>query len=148
MNENLNGLLITIIQAVVIPAIPILVAFLVKLLKVKAEQVTVKINNENLQQYLQEAIDSVLQAVTYTSQTYVDSLKMQGRFDVDAQKVAFATAKEVALALLTEDAKKMITDLYGDLNVWLDTKIEQTVKEQKTFTIGTAVLEPIKEMEP
>ena len=41
----------------------------------------------------------------------------------------------------------MITDLYGDLNVWLDTKIEQTVKEQKTFTIGTAVLEPIREME-
>ncbi len=148
MSENLNGLLITLIQAIIIPAIPILVAFLVKLLKAKAEQVTVKINNENLQQYLQEAIDSVLQAVTYTSQTYVDSLKMQGRFDVDAQKVAFATAKEVALALLTEDAKKMITDLYGDLNVWLDTKIEQTVKEQKTFTIGTAVLEPIKEMEP
>lgn len=148
MNENLNGLLITIIQAVVIPAIPILVAFLVKLLKAKAEQATVKINNELARQYLQEAIDSVLQAVTYTSQTYVDSLKTQGRFDVDAQKVAFATAKEVALALLTNEAKKMIADLYGDINVWLDTKIEQTVKEQKTFTIGTAVLEPIKEMEP
>jgi uncharacterized protein YbjQ (UPF0145 family) len=148
MNENLNGLLITIIQAVVIPAIPILVAFLVKLLKAKAEQATVKINNELARQYLQEAIDSVLQAVTYTSQTYVDSLKTQGRFDVDAQKVAFATAKEVALALLTDEAKKMIADLYGDINVWLDTKIEQTVKEQKTFTIGTAVLEPIKEMEP
>ncbi len=148
MSENLNELLMTLIQAVIIPAIPILVTFLVKLLKAKAEQATVKINNELARQYLQEAIDSVLQAVTYTSQTYVDSLKMQGRFDVDAQKVAFATAKEVALALLTEDAKKMITDLYGDLNVWLDTKIEQTVKEQKTFTIGTAVLEPIKEMEP
>lgn len=147
MNENLNGLLITIIQAVVIPAIPILVAFLVKLLKVKAEQATIKINNELARQYLQEAIDSVLQAVTYTSQTYVDSLKTQGRFDVDAQKVAFATAKEVALQLLTEDAKQMIADLYGDITVWLDTKIEQTVKEQKTFALGTAVLEPIREME-
>jgi len=144
MNENLNGLLITIIQAVVIPAIPILVAFLVKLLKAKAEQATVKINNELARQYLQEAIDSVLQAVTYTSQTYVDSLKTQGRFDVDAQKVAFATAKEVALALLTDEAKKMIADLYGDLNVWLDTKIEQTVKEQKTFI---TLMEPAKETE-
>ena len=148
MSENLNELLMTLIQAVIIPAIPILVTFLVKLLKAKAEQATIKINNELVQQYLQEAVDSVLQAVTFTSQTYVDNLKKQGKFDADAQKVAFATAKEVALQLLTEDAKKMITDLYGDLNVWLDTKIEQTVKEQKTFTIGTAVLEPIKEMEP
>jgi len=148
MNENLNEILITLIQAVIVPAIPVLVAFLVRYLRAKSEQAAVKINNDLVRSYTQEAIEAVLQAVTYTSQTYVDSLKMQGRFDVDAQKVAFATAKEVALALLTEDAKKMITDLYGDLNVWLDTKIEQTVKEQKTFTIGTAVLEPIKETEP
>lgn len=141
MSENLNELLMTLIQAVIIPAIPILVGYLVKLLKAKAEQTTVKINNELVRQYLQEAIDAVLQAVTYTAQTYVDSLKKQGRFDADAQKVAFATAKEVALALLTNEAKKMIADLYGDINVWLDTKIEQTVKEQKTFTavLGTAI---------
>jgi hypothetical protein len=32
----------------------------------------------------------------------------------------------------------MIEDLYGDLMLWLETKIEQTVKEQKTFAaIGT-----------
>lgn len=147
MSENLNELLMTLIQAVIIPAIPILVTFLVKLLKAKAEQATIKINNELVQQYLQEAVDSVLQAVTFTSQTYVDNLKKQGKFDTEAQKIAFTTAKEVALQLLTEDAKKMIGDLYGDLMVWLDTKIEQTVKEQKTFTLGTAVLEPIREME-
>lgn len=131
----------TLIQAVIIPAIPILVTFLVKLLKAKAEQATIKINNELVQQYLQEAVDSVLQAVTFTSQTYVDNLKKQGKFDAEAQKIAFTTAKEVALQLLTEDAKNLITDLYGDLTVWLDTKIEQTVKEQKTFTavLGTAI---------
>ena len=141
MNETLNELLMTIIQAVIIPAIPIVVAYLVKLLKAKTEQTATKISNELVRQYLQEAIDSVLQAVTYVSQTYVDSLKKQGKFDVDAQKIAFNTAKDIALQLLTEDAKNLITDLYGDLTVWLDTKIEQTVKEQKTFTavLGTAI---------
>lgn len=148
MNETLNELLMTIIQAVIIPAIPIVVTYLVKLLKAKTEQTATKISNELVRQYLQEAIDAVLQAVTYTAQTYVDSLKKQGKFDADAQKVAFTKAKEIALQLLTEDAKQMIADLYGDVTVWLDTKIEQTVKEQKTFTLGTAVLEPIKEMEP
>jgi len=147
MNETLNELLMTIIQAVIIPAIPIVVAYLVKLLKAKTEQTATKISNELVRQYLQEAIDSVLQAVTYVSQTYVDSLKKQGKFDAEAQKIAFNTAKDIALQLLTEDAKQMITDLYGDITVWLDTKIEQTVKEQKTFTLGTAVLEPIREME-
>jgi hypothetical protein len=141
MNETLNELLMTIIQAVIIPAIPIVVAYIVKLLKAKTEQTATKISNELVRQYLQEAIDSVLQAVTYVSQTYVDSLKKQGKFDVDAQKIAFNTAKDIALQLLTEDAKNLITDLYGDLTVWLDTKIEQTVKEQKTFTavLGTAI---------
>jgi len=141
MNETLNELLMTIIQAVIIPAIPIVVAYLVKLLKAKTEQATTKISNDQVRQYLQEAIDSVLQAVTYVSQTYVDSLKKQGKFDAEAQKIAFNTAKDIALQLLTEDAKNLITDLYGDLTVWLDTKIEQTVKEQKTFTavLGTAI---------
>jgi len=141
MNETRNELLMTIIQAVIIPAIPIVVTYLVKLLKAKTEQTATKISNELVRHYLQEAIDSVLQAVTYVSQTYVDSLKKQGKFDAEAQKIAFNTAKDIALQLLTEDAKNLITDLYGDLTVWLDTKIEQTVKEQKTFTavLGTAI---------
>ena len=131
----MKELLITLIQVVIIPAIPVLVTYLVKFLKAKAEQTTTKIDNETVRTYLQEATDAVLQAVTYTTQTYVESLKKQGKFDKDAQTQAFNTAKSVALKLLTEEAKQMITDLYGDLTVWLDTKIEQTVNEQKAFTL-------------
>lgn len=137
----MKEILTTLIQVVVIPAIPVLVTYLVKYLKAKTEQTTTKINNELVRTYLQEATDAVLQAVTYTAQTYVDSLKKQGKFDEEAQKIAFNTAKNIALQLLTTEAKQMIEDLYGDLMLWLDTKIEQTVKEQKTFTMG--VLEPI-----
>lgn len=131
----MKELLITLIQVVIIPAIPVLVTYLVKFLKAKAEQTTTKIDNEMVRTYLQEATDAVLQAVTYTTQTYVESLKKQGKFDKAAQTQAFNTAKSVALKLLTEEAKQMITDLYGDLTVWLDTKIEQTVNEQKAFTL-------------
>jgi hypothetical protein len=134
----MKEILTTIIQVVVIPAIPVLVTYLVKYLKAKADQTTTKINNELVRTYLQEATDAVLQAVTYTAQTYVDSLKKQGKFDEEAQKIAFNTAKNIALQLLTTEAKQMIEDLYGDLMLWLETKIEQTVKEQKTFAaIGT-----------
>lgn len=143
MNEILtNELLITLIQVVIIPAIPVLVTYLVKFLKAKEDQATVKIDNELIRIYLNEATDAVLQAVTYTAQTYVDSLKKQGKFDKEAQAQAFNTAKDVALKLLTEEAKRMITDLYGDLTVWLDTKIEQTVNDQKNFVLTAA--EPIQ----
>ncbi len=145
MNENMSAILTTIIQVVIIPAIPVLITFLVKFLKAKADETTTKIDNDLIRVYLQEATDAVLQAVVYTAQTYVDTLKKQGKFDETAQKVAFAQAKDVALRLLTEEAKQMITDLYGDLTIWLDTKIEQTVNEQKSFTITG--LEPIKEAE-
>ena len=137
----MKEILTTLVQVVVIPAIPVLVPYLVKYLKAKAEQTTTKINNELVRTYLQEATDAVLQAVTYTAQTYVDTLKKQGKFDKEAQQKAFNTAKDIALKLLTDEAKQMIEDLYGDLMLWLETKIEQTVKEQKTFTMG--VLEPI-----
>jgi hypothetical protein len=110
----------------------------VKFLKTQVSQATTEINNELVKTYLQEAADAVLQAVTYTTQTYVDTLKKQGKFDEAAQKEAFTTAKETALKLLTEDAKEMITSLYGDLTTWLDTKIEQTVKEQKSFVLTTS----------
>ena len=137
----MKEILTTLVQVVVIPAIPVLVTYLVKYLKAKAEQTTTRINNELIRTYLQEATDAVLQAVTYTAQTYVDTLKKQGKFDKEAQKIAFNTAKDIALKLLTDEAKQMIEDLYGDLMLWLETKIEQTVKEQKNFTMG--VLEPI-----
>jgi len=137
----MKEILTTLVQVVVIPAIPVLVTYLVKYLKAKTEQTTTKINNELVRTYLQEATDAVLQAVTYTAQTYVDTLKKQGKFDKEAQQKAFNTAKDIALKLLTDEAKQMIEDLYGDLMLWLETKIEQTVKEQKTFTMG--VLEPI-----
>ena len=134
----MKEILTTLVQVVVIPAIPVLVTYLVKYLKAKADQTTTKINNELIRTYLQEATDAVLQAVTYTAQTYVDTLKKQGKFDKEAQQKAFNTAKDIALKLLTDEAKQMIEDLYGDLMLWLETKIEQTVKEQKTFTaIGT-----------
>lgn len=133
----MKEILTTLVQVVIIPAIPVVVTYLVKYLKAKADQTTTKINNELVRTYLQEATDAVLQAVTYTAQTYVDTLKKQGKFDKEAQQTAFNTAKDIALKLLTDEAKQMIEDLYGDLMLWLETKIEQTVKEQKTFTIGT-----------
>ena len=141
----MKEILTTLIQVVIIPAIPVLITYLVIYLKAKADQTTTNIDNELIRTYLQDASDTVLQAVAYTAQTYVDTLKKQGKFDEEAQKIAFNTAKDIALKLLTEEAKQTITDLYRDLTVWLDTKIEQTVREQKAFILTGQ--HPIEEIE-
>lgn len=126
-----NELLTILMQVVIIPAIPIIVTFLVKFCKAKTDEAISTVNNETLRQALSEATDAVYTAVTYTSQTYVDSLKEQGTFDKEAQIIALNTALKKAQSLLAAETKELLESLYGDLDNWLTTKIEQTVKEQK-----------------
>ena len=129
--ENLTEILEILVKTVLIPAIPIVMGFAVNALKKWAESKVVEIENANISSYLLEITEVISQAVISTTQTYVDSLKAQGKFDAEAQRVAFEMTKTTVLALLAEDAKEFIADMYGDMNLWLDTKIEQMVKETK-----------------
>ena len=79
-------------------------------------------------------------AVTSTFQTYVDSLKKQGKFDEEAQKTAFNTAKNTALLLLTQDMRNAITTVYGDFDTWLAKTIEQLVLANKEGNADAVVL--------
>ena len=130
--EAFKEILEMLFKLVVIPAIPILASYAVKALKEWAYSRSVAIDNEIVAGYLTDITEIISQAVISTTQTYVDSLKAQGKFDEEAQKIAFAKTKTTVLALLAEDAKEFIADMYGDVDLWLDTKIEQMVKETKT----------------
>ncbi len=77
------------------------------------------------------ALSAVNDAVLTISQTYVDSLKKSGKFDIEAQNLAKNKAIDTATALMTEDVRKAIDKMYGDFNLWLDTAIESSVKENK-----------------
>ena len=130
--ENFKEILEMLFKLVIIPAIPILASYAVKALKEWADSKSVVIDNEIVAGYLTNITEIISQAVISTTQTYVDSLKAQGKFDAEAQKIAFEKTKTTVLALLAEDAKEFIADMYGDVDLWLDTKIEQMVKETKT----------------
>lgn len=128
INSEIGQALIT---TVVLPVITIVGGMLVVFLKKKTNEITEHIENETVQNYIQQANDTVLQAVDYMFQTYVDTLKKKGEFGPDAQKYAFEEAKKIALSLLTQEAKDLLQQLYTDVDLWLDTKIEQTVKQNK-----------------
>lgn len=120
-----------IVNIVIIPTIPIVVGALVNALNKWVTKQSVQLENDVIEGYLIDITEVISQAVMSTSQTFVDSLKNQGAFDKEAQKEAFQKSKDTVMILLAQDAKDFIIQMYGDLDLWLDTKIEQKVKELK-----------------
>ena len=129
--ETFREILKTLLYLVVTSAVPVLVKYITEALDSWAESKTAEIDNEIVRNCLEEINEIIYQAVVSTTQTYVDSLKAQGKFDVDAQITAFEDTKTVILDLLSTESKDFIRTMYGDLDLWLDTKIEQYVNESK-----------------
>lgn len=128
---NIQQVLNLLLTLVILPSIPILAKYAVDALKAWVAEKSASMENKKVANYINEITDTVSQVVMYTTQTYVDTLKAQGKFDDEAQDIAFNKSKDMALKLLTAEAKAFIVEHFGDLDMWLDTKIEQTVKSQK-----------------
>jgi uncharacterized protein YsxB (DUF464 family) len=113
-----------IINTLLIPLLPTVSGFIVALIKVKMAEI-----KQN--KYLNIAEDAVCTAVTAVSQTFVDALKKSQSFDNDAMRAAFNTARNKALTIMGTKAQDVIRYLYGDLDSWLENKIEYYVKISK-----------------
>lgn len=131
-------LLSEIFEVCIIPLLGILTAYAVSYLKAKKEEILAKIvtnktqeEKELMSKYLDMVEKTVINCVMTTNQTYVDSLKQEGKFDADAQKIAFDKTLDAVLAILSEDAKVYLTQIFGDLNVYLTNLIESQVKINK-----------------
>ena len=124
-------LLQQIFEVCLIPAIGILTAFFIKWLKAKEIEVLDKIDNDTADKYVALLFDTISVCVSATTQTYVETLKKEGKFDVEAQKIAFQMTLEAVMAVLTDEAKVYLTQIYGDLSAFIATKIEAEVKAQK-----------------
>ena len=106
--------------------------YLVALLRRETAQLQQELDNNTASKYMNMACDAVAQAVTYTAQTFVDTLKAEGAFTKEKQLEAFEKAKNKALEILGDTAVAALGEIYGDFDVWLETKIEQVCREIKT----------------
>ena len=75
--------------------------------------------------------ETITACVIATNQTYVESLKKQGKFDVEAQKEAFNQTYNAIMAVLTNEAKLYLTNIYGDLAAYITARIEAEVNISK-----------------
>lgn len=108
------------------------------LIRKQTAQLQKEIDNETASKYMNMACDAVAQAVTYTAQTFVDTLKAEGAFTKEKQLEAFEKAKNKTLEILGDTAVAALGQIYGDFDVWIDTKIEQVCREINVPTTDTA----------
>ena len=128
----MNEFFSTLLQAVLVAAVPVIAAFASKGFVALAQYLGVKMENATLAKYAQEIAQAVATAVTYVSQTYVDELKKSGTFTEENQKIAIEKALEVAKQQLTQQALDFISTAYGDITQYLTSLLEAEVRNQKS----------------
>lgn len=112
-------------------AVPVLTTYLCKFLYTKWTEGKANIENEKIQNTLDTVVKMALDAVRATNQTMVEELKKKGEFTKEAAEEAFNKTKETVLLMLSEDASQIISEVYGDVDVYLDTLIESLVRQLK-----------------
>ena len=112
-------------------AVPVLTTYVCKFLYAKWTESKVKIENDKISTTLDGVVVMVLDVVEATNQVFVDELKKNGEFTEEAAAEAFRVSKDKALKMLSVEAAEIISTVYGDVNVYLDTLIEATVKQLK-----------------
>lgn len=142
MEPTMLGLLSSVFEVCIIPLLGVLTAFVVAYLKAKKEEILAGIEANKTQEekelankYLNMVEQTVTNCVIATNQTYVDSLKAEGKFDAEAQKVAFEKTLNAVLAILSTDAKQYLTQIFGDLNIFLSNLIESQVNINKNIVM-------------
>ena len=138
----MNEFFSTLLQAVLVAAVPVIAAFASKGFVALAQYIGVKVENATFAKYADQIAKAVSTAVIYVAQTYVDDLKKSGTFTEENQRIAMQKALEVAKKQLTQEALEFIEITYGDITEYLTSKLEAEVKIQKN---APAVLNVIAE---
>lgn len=85
------------------------------------------VKDSKLKNLLLSLNEVVKNAVLEVQQTYVDNLKKNGTFDLEAQKEALAQALNLIKQNLSSDTLKWLQDNYTDIDSYLKGLIEATI---------------------
>lgn len=98
---------------------------------------------------LSKAEDDLTKAINTTTQTFVNELKKEGKFDKEAQKEAFEKSKLAFLQTISKETLETLKDTKGDYEKWIENFIENAIENKKgeflfaeTIDLSTALGEP------
>lgn len=126
-------LITQIFEVCIIPLLGVLTTFLVRYINVKMKALADTTNDEKQKKYIEMLNNTITDCVIATTQTYVDTLKKQGKFDKEAQEQAFLMTFNAVSSLLTEESKKYLNEAIEDLDLYIKQKIESEVNINKTI---------------
>ena len=124
-------LLYQILEVCVIPLLGILTAYFIKWVNAKSVEIQHKVDNDTADKYIAMLDDTICACVIATTQTYVEALKKDNAFTKEAQKEAFNLTFNAVMSVLTDEAKKYLSEVYGDLTAYITNKIEAEVNLNK-----------------
>ena len=122
-----ENILARLIESLALLLISVLIPYAIKWLKGQTDSVFLK----NMIARAEQLVDD---CVNYTSQTFVNALKKEGKFTKEEWKIAFDMSKDRVLALMTEEMAKALEDCFGDLNIWIETQIETDVLKNNYYS--------------
>lgn len=128
---NWANIISQLFEIVIFPLLAIGSVYLITLIKVKIQEIKQAKEDAIYVKYLTMLEDTIVNCVISTTQTYVEALKKQGKFDADAQKIAFTKTYTNVMAILSKDAKKYLEEAIGDLETYVYNKIEAEVNLTK-----------------
>ena len=117
-----------IFEVCLFPLLGVLTTFLILFINKKSQELKATTDNELYHKYIDMLEQTVVNCVIATNQTYVDSLKRQGKFDKEAQIEAFNRTYNQVMLILADDAKVYLESAVGDLNAYVTNMIETQVK--------------------
>lgn len=120
-----------IFEVCLIPILAFLTTALINWIKTKIEQTKTLTESEITIKYLNLLEDTIVACIEATNQTYVEALKGQNAFDAEAQRIALEKTKNAVLTVLSEDAITYLTNFVGDLNCFIENKIEAKIAQSK-----------------
>lgn len=117
-----------IFDIVIIPLLTTITAFLIYWINAKIQEIKKVTKSELADKYLDLLNETIADCIEATNQTYVDSLKAQGGFGKEEQKIAFNKTFEAVKAIISADGKKYLGEAIGDIEIYISNRIESYIK--------------------
>lgn len=106
-------------------------ALLAWLTKVITNFINDKIKDRKMASHATNLMMIVMNAVQCVSQTFVDSLKKEGKFDASAAADAKEKAIAIVLSQMTPDLMKYVEENFGEVREYVAIQIESMIYQTK-----------------
>lgn len=129
--ETFNDVIMTALQTIITVTVPLISALIVYGIKKATNWLKSKTENETVDTYLNRAYSMLEDIVITTTETYVKSLKADGKFDIEEQQKAFEITKSAFEQVASEEIKNAIKTTVSDYDAWVKNTVEAIIANTK-----------------